>query len=222
MPNYSVWPGGAQIAARMKGLQVWPAPGDLSPDGSDLATLFLEQCQVGADSAKAEFENRTGWTPFLITRATLAHSATTPNGMLELAIPAKTIYSVTIGGVALGAATYWTLPATAALTGKPIQFIQFSQNYFGGRAYNTPNKITIDADYGYCDVLPADVYAAATDMAVLYAIAGIQGEQDIGSIGEDGFNISQDLVGPIDDKVRKDIWPARWERIIRSRTRITC
>lgn len=216
MPDYSQWPGGEAIAERMKGLQVWPASGDVSPDGSDLATLFLEQCQVGADSAKAEFENRTGWKPFLIQRATLAHSATTPNGLLELAIPAKTIYSVTVGGNALDAATYWTQPATAALTGAPIQFIQFSQNYFGGRVYNTPNKITIDADYGYCALLPADVYAVATDMATLYAIAGIQGAADIGSISEDGFSISNDLVGPIDDKVRKEMWPARWERIIHS------
>jgi len=222
MPDYSAWFGAQEIASILKGLQVWPASGDLSPDGSDLADLFLEQCTIAADAVKAEFENRTGWKPFLIERAVVAHSSTTPGGLLQLAIPARTIYSVTIGGTAVDAATYWTQPATSALTGKPIEFIQFSQNYFGGRIYNTPNKITIDADYGYTDLIPADVWRAGTNMAALHTIASIQGEQDIGSISEDSFSISQDLVGPIDDKVRKDFWPAQWERIIRSYTRQTC
>jgi|GEM_PF-5527299 len=222
MPDYTQWFDGSVIEDRMKGLQVWPAPGDTSPDGSDLAVLFAEQCQIGADAAKAEFENRTGWKPFLVTRATLAHSATTPDGLLQLLMPAKTIYSVTVSGSAIDPSTYWTMPQTAALTGAPIQFIQLSQNYFGGRVYNTPNKIVVDADYGYSDKIPADVYGAAVNMAVLYAIAGIQGESDIGSVSEDGFSISSDLVGPIDDKVRKDIWPAQWEKIIRTYMRMTC
>lgn len=222
MPDYSQWFSGNDVANVLKGLQVWPADGDESPDGSDLQELFQEQCDISADAVKSEFEQRTGWTPFLATRATLPHSATTPNGSLQLSIPALQIHSVTIGGSVIDDTTYWTQPATAALTGKPIEFIQFSQNYFGGRVWTKPNQITIDADYGYADAIPADVWRAGINMAALHTIAGIQGEQDLSSISEDGFSAGYDLVGPIDDKVRKDIWPAAWERVIKVYTRVTC
>lgn len=220
MPDYSAWPTGSDIAAALKGLKVWPADGDESPDGSDLQELFLEQCEISADAVRDEFERRTGWRPFLTRRATIPHTATTPGGSLKLSVPAKTIYSVTIGGSVVNADTYWTQPETSILTGAPIEFIQFSQNYFGGRVWTKPNQIIIDADFGHGDTVPADVWRAASNMATLHAIAGIQGEQDLASISEDGFSAGYDLVGPIDDKVRKDIWPQQWEKVIQRWTRI--
>lgn len=222
MPDYSQWFDGDDIAAMLKGLQVWPTDGDQSPDGSDLQELFSEQCAIAADAVRAEFENRTGRKPFLVTRATLPHTATTPDGVLALLSPAKSIYGVTVGGQTIDPATYWTLPETAALTGAPIEFIRFSQNYFGGRVWAKPQQIMVDADYGYADAIPADVWRAGKDMATLYAIAGIQGEQDLGSISEDRFSQGFDLVGPIDDKVRKDLWPQQWEKVIRQYTRVVC
>lgn len=220
MPDYSQWFNGSDIAAALKGLKVWPAEGDVSPDGSDLQELFLEQCELSADAVKSEFEERTGRKPFLIQRATIGHTSTNGNGVLALRIPAKTIYSVTIGGSAVDASTYWTQPETAALTGAPIEFIQFSQGYFSGRVWTKPNQIAIDADWGYADRIPADVWRAGMNMATLHTISGIQGEQDLGSISEDGFSAGYDLVGPIDDKVRKDIWPQQWEKVVGRYTRI--
>ena len=224
MPDYSTWFSGDDIATILKGLKVWPAADDTSPDGSDLEELFQEQCDISADAVKDEFETRTGRKPFLITRATLPHDTTTTDGMLHLSIPAKTIYGVNISGsvTPVDPTTYWTYPTTSALTGSPIEFIQFSQNYFGGRVATKPNQIVVDADYGYSNTIPAMVWRAGSNMAALMAISSIQGESDLSSISEDGFSQSFDLVGPIDDKTRMKLWPEQWEKVIRAYTRITC
>jgi hypothetical protein len=222
MTDYSAWFTGADIKAILQGLKVWPSDGDESPDGEDLQTLFQEQCDISADAVKSEFEERTGRKPFLVTRATLTHTATTPDGLLQLRIPAKTVVSVSVGGSTVDSTTYWTQPETASLTGAPIEFIQFSSNYYGGRVWTRPNQISIVADYGYSDTIPAAVWRAGTNMAALMAISSIQGEQDLGSISEDSFSAGYDLVGPIDDKTRMKLWPDQWERIIKIYTRVTC
>lgn len=219
MPTpYDAWFTKADVITKMQAWQIYPAAEDLSPDGTNMQSLFDDQCQLGADAMKADFERQTGRKPFLATRATLNHTATTPNGLLMLLAPAMAIHSVTVQGSVIDASLYWTLPETTILTGDAIDSIQFSQNYFGGRVWTKPQQIAVDADYGYCTSIPADVWAAGCNMAALYALMAIQGQQDMGSIGEDGFNMSFDLVGPIDDKVRKDVYPKEWKNVIQRYT----
>lgn len=216
--RYDAWFTQSDVVGNMKALQIYPAAGDLSPDGSNMQSLFDTQCGIAADAVKADFERQTGRKPFLATRATLNHTATTPNGLLMLLAPAMTIHAVTVQGSIIDPSLYWTMPETTILTGDAIDSIQFSQNYFGGRIWTKPQQIAVDADYGYCTTIPADVWGAGLNMAALYALMGIQGEQDMGSIGEDGFNMSFDLVGPIDDKVRKDLWPKVWKNVMKRYT----
>ena len=216
--RYDAWFTQGDVIDDMKAMQIYPAAEDLSPDGTSMQTLFDTQCAIAADAIKADFERRTGRKPFLATRATLNHTATTPNGLLMLLAPAMNIYSVTVQGSVIDPSLYWTMPETTSLTGDAIDSIQLSQNYFGGRVWTKPQQIAVDADYGYCTTILPDVWATGLSMASLYALMAIQGQQDMGSIGEDGFNMSFDLVGPIDDKVRKDVWPKQWDNIIKRYT----
>lgn len=217
---YTQWFTGVTVARVLKGLQVWPVAGALSPDGTDLATLFQEQCDIAAAAIVDDIEMKTGRKPFLITRGVIPHSQTEYGGRLMLKVPARTIYSVSIGGNVIDASTYWTEPSEAAITGQPTESIQFASNYGNGFNFIYPNRILVDADFGSYAAVPPILYQAGLNMAALFSIATIQGEQDLASISEEGFSVGSDVVGPIDDKVRKDFWPEQYKRAWQSFVRV--
>lgn len=225
--DYTTWFQGSDVANVLKSLQVWPVAGDESPDGSDLETLFQEQCDISAAAIPSDIEMKTGRKPFLAKIATIQHSQFGSNGMLQLLAPARSITSISIGGNALEASQYYVYPPESSFTGEPITAISFGPSYgnsWGGGYYNAypalPNQIAVTGLFGSYEKVPAILYRAGLNMAALLTIATIQGEQDLASISEDGYSIQSDTVGPIDDKVRINFWPAQYEAAWKSYVRV--
>jgi hypothetical protein len=110
---------------------------------------------------------------------------------------------------------FYLMPANAVMDGGVFTGIQFTQPYFSGEAYYTqPNRIAITGTFGWVTAVPADVWRHGANMAALLTVMAVQTSQDVASINQEGFSISYDLVGPIDDKTRLNNFPKMWSACV--------
>lgn len=216
----SKWFSGSDIADILRTLQVWP-------DDTDMRALFTTQCGLSAAAMKAEFEHLTGRKPFLATAGTRYETSTDGRGYLDLSAPLLAAApTIVIGDRTLVENTdFYLMPANALMDGEAFTGIQFTSPYFNGAAFYTqPNRIAITGTFGWVTAVPADVWRHGANMAALLTVMSVQTSQDVASISQEGFEMSFDLVGPVDDKTRLNSlngFPALWRACISRYTRIT-
>lgn len=225
MPNYTTYPTAADVELLLKSASYWPEGDDSSPK----VLYAREQATIAAAGAAREFENRTGWLPFLAKPAatTRLFDATSGDGVLEfgaglLADPAP-VFKLAQGDTVYGVDTsYWLQPANAPDQELPYTRLQSINSIFGGRVWSWPNRLSITGRWGYCATLPPDVWVAIQKKAGVEVLASIENLQSIASISQDGFSKAYDVVGIITQKDVLDRWGKDFDRFCTRYTRATC
>ena len=222
MPDYTTYPTAGDVEALLKSAKYWPADGDTTG-----IALAREQAAIAAAGAAREFENRTGWLPFLAgpTATTRLFDATDGYGVLEfgaglLADPAP-VFKLATGDTVYGPDTsYWLQPANAPYQDLPYTRLQSVHSLFGGRVSSWPNRLSITGRWGYCSSLPPDVWVAIQKKAGVEVLASIENLQSIASISQDGFSKAYDIVGIITQKDVLDRWGKDFDRFCTRYTRV--
>lgn len=170
MPK-SAWPTGSQLSAAVAGV------GGAVPAGYTAADLIA--------AAIAEWERKTGWTPFLanVGTTTLEHD---PSGWytLRLRAPFFTVTSVTVDGVTKASGTdFWPMPYNSQTVMTPIVGLRFREPLVGD-----PMTISVTGRLGYDDDIHEDAWMAVLNRAVAMVL-----EIDAGTTGQ-ATEIEQGLV----------------------------
>jgi len=164
MPFYNPFPlppaaaaGGYPTAADIQGLLTQAG---ITADATELATY--------AAAAVSEWEQATGWKPFL-AGATDQTRRYTPEewGMatLDLGGGLVELTSVVVNDTTLTLTDDFFLePASAPEDGEPYTWVEFRSRVRGQR-----QCIEVTGRWGYCDELPSDVFAAIRAKAALLA-----------------------------------------------------
>lgn len=172
-------------------LTLWPTGADLkryaSAMGSEIPASL--DAQAMADQAKAEFEEKTGYEPFLATGDDADHVYDPPGGnLLFLRGGFVSVESVTLSGTALTDGTdYWLLP-----TGRtPITRIKFA-----GFVWGAPGTVVVNGDAGYSETIPYDVFDAICARGAVIALQpfGVGGLVKQGSVTIDDSGGGEDPV----------------------------
>ena len=222
MPTYTSYPTAADVEALLKSAKYWPEDSDATA-----VALAREQAAIAAAGAAREFENRTGWLPFLAKAEPTARvfDATSGEGVLELGAgllpePAPVVSLTEGSSVYQEGKSYWLQSANAPDQGLPYTRLQFVHSLFGGRVWSYPNRITITGRWGYCAQLPPDVWVAIQKKAGVEVLASIENLQSIASISQDGFSKAYDIVGIITQKDVLDRWGKDFDRFCTRYTRV--
>lgn len=215
--DYSQSPSAEHVEILLRAANYWPTDND-QIDGA------LLQAQINIAGAVAQFERRTGWHPFVssgVISEIRRFSATDPYGVLDLRGGLLTLTSLTIGGSARTInENVWALPANASNITEPYTQLQIYGSYGHLNGYVKPNQIVVTGEWGRFRLWPADAWQAVLREAALQTLTTTNQEQDMGSISEDGFSESYDLVGPIDPKTIAKMWPDEFEKAVQRFRRI--
>lgn len=117
------------------------------------------------DDAVAQWENHTGWHPFVGGASAVGRDffVEYKTSVLYLDVPLRTSTAPTIlvDGVALGSSyTAWWTPRNASIASRPYAALEMRSG--NGRAYIPAGVLTITGLWGWCDsdTVPADARAA--------------------------------------------------------------
>lgn len=222
MADYTKYPTGTDLVLLLKSINAFPADGLTT-----LIALATEQADIAAQAAADEFENSTGWLPFLAnpTATPRYFDHTNQTGILDfqgglIADPAPV---VSIGDTTYTLnENYYLQPANAPDRRKAYTQMQFTQTHFSGRTWSLPNRITITGRWGYCTTLPGDVWAAIQKKGGVQLLASMENLQNIGSISQDGFSKSYDVTGVITQLQLLTTWGNDFTKFVTRYTRVTC
>jgi hypothetical protein len=216
MPDYSRYPNATDIENKLKSASFWPSDSD-----TNKVLLAREQAAIGANLAVAEWENLTGWKPFLSissTPQTRYYHGTDENGFLNLRTGLLTLTGVTLDSTARvlsgGSQNVWATPVNAAADGEP-----YTELDFGGYITHRNNRIAVTGRWGYCTEVPADVWARLQEVGALFALTSVENLQSIASLGQDGFNKAWDIVGIITQKDLLNTWAKEFMRKVQDYSR---
>jgi 8-oxo-dGTP pyrophosphatase MutT (NUDIX family) len=150
--------------------------------------------QSAAEAAVREWEEQTGWLPFLAAAANTSRRYDPPGpnrsggftgtlrggasrlwlgaGIVSSTTPTiVTGYTPTVAGTTLTHEDdFWMGPENADLKGKPWQFVEFSGSQFGG-----PRSIRITGRFGYSATLGDEVWEAVRLQGALLIAPEIEG-----------------------------------------------
>lgn len=213
--DLTAYPDEEDVQLLLQSAKLWPADSDSAGQA-----LALQQAEIAALGAKAEFERMTGWLPFLAgpSATTRTFDATDFNGVLDLHGGLLSSPTVTVSGSAYTVDTNFYLdPANAAGQGKAWTSLRFWGHIAPGR----PNQISVTGRFGYCTSLPADVWQAIQKYAGVLTLMSIENRPNPGSIVQDGFSKSWDVVGVISQTKILDTWGKDWNGAVRRYVRVT-
>lgn len=214
MADYTAYPTGADLVLLLKSINAFP-----QDSLTTMIALATEQAGIAAYAAASEFENSTGWLPFIARPevTTRKFDMTNQTGILDfraglLADPAP-VFS--IGDTTyIEDQNYYLQPSNAPDQGKAYTQAQFTQTHFSGRAWSLPNRISVTGRWGYCSSCPPDVWAAIQKKGGVQLLASLENLQNIGSISQDGFSKSYDITGVITQLQLLTTWGNDFTRFI--------
>lgn len=218
MADYTQNPTALDVEYLLRSTTFWPVGGD----DNGQVVFAREQAQITVDAAVAEFEERTGWIPFLADAAPSIQYFDSSNfdGYIDFGGGAVSVESLTVGDTVYALnEQWWPQPANALRRRKPYTGIQ--TNHIIGR-YSKPNRIAVSARWGYCEVWPAAAWLACMRLAAAQTLGQIENAQGLASIGQDGFSKSFDVVGVITQNNLLTELVKKFESIVTVYTRQVC
>jgi len=216
MADYTQNPTAADVELLLKSTTFWPV-GD---DDAAAVLLAREQAQITIDAAITEFEDRTGWIPFLAdaTATTRYFDESNYDGYLDFGAGAVAIESVTVGTTTYTPNTqWWAFPTNALHQRRPYTGLRFNSIQ---RAF-TPNRIAVSARWGYCATWPASAWLACMRLAAAQTLGQIENAQGVSNISQDGFSKGFDVVGVVTQKDLLGELTKKFESIVTVYTRQT-
>jgi|GEM_PF-5392481 len=185
------WPQTDDVQALLTASGLWP-----TDSGQQAAATTEIEAALG--SAVVDFEQRTGWAPFLAanTDSTRYYAAADDRGLLSLDGGLVAITSLNVNGQAYTQNTdYWLRRSNAVAVHAPYEQIQFATCRAGALHSAAPDRIAITGRWGYTATLPANVWegvrqgaAALTALNLATASQGV-----VRVVVEDHFRQSFDL-----------------------------
>jgi hypothetical protein len=216
MADYSQNPSALDVERLLKSATYWP---------TNAAQIIYaqEQAQITVDGAISEFEERTGWKPFLAD--TVAYTdyfdATDGEGYLDFGGGAVEIVSVTVQGSSyVQGVQWWPYPSNALRKKEPYTGIRFNSSVFGWARNPRPNQIAVTAKWGYSTVMPAAAWLAIMRLAAAQTLGQIENAQGVASISQDGFSKAFDVVGVVTQKDLLQELIKRFDKIVEIYTRV--
>lgn len=218
VPDYNRYPMATDVITMLKGANVWPSDSEEN-DANEF------QAEAAINSAVSEFEERTGWYPFLVDYSSPNESrlfdSTDDCGVLQLNAGIIDLVSVKVRGTALVLNTNcWLRPSNAPSRKKPYTEIQLQNSVQGGSVYAQPNLIEVTGMWGRVGTVPSDVWYALLRYAAVMTMTGGNQDQDLISISEDGFSQQLDSVGVIDPKTMLNWLPKEFEAAVKRWRRV--
>ena len=211
---YPLMPTADDVEDKLRSISFWPEGDDSEPQ----VIRAKAQTEIGALAAVDEWENLTGWTPFLSPEGALDQTwhfhpdaaSLARNGVLKFGGGLLSLTSLSFNGrdYSLNDEFFSRAvlkPDNARAKRKPYFYLAFPF----GRWRHLPwmrsgYPISITGRWGFCaseiEGVPADVWSTVLDRAVLITLLGVENPRDISNLSQDGFSIAFDPVGPIDPK----------------------
>ena len=221
MPFYDAWPNSSDVEVLLKSAAYWP---DGTPDSAKVL-YAQEEAAIGIAAAIDEFEHRTGWSPFWSpantssTRSLVVEARRfASSGVVGLNAGLLRLDSVAINGVAvpLNNTAFRAHPSDAIERGKPLTRLQFLSLWAARFSWSSrPVEIAVTGRWGYCTEIPHDVWGNVLQYGAVIALSQLENQQSIGSISQDGFSKSFDIVGilqPRDLAGPQGIWGKNFEK----------
>lgn len=198
MPDYSHAPTAADIENLLRGAEYWPEP----PALQSAAEL---QADINIEAAVVDFEERTGWYPFVASQAPEAATEVryfdeiSNMGVLELNAGLLELSSLNVGAgssYTVGS-NVWLMPANNGARRRGYTQLQFFNSNIGTLWRVRPNRIAVAGLWGCYKEWPADAWAAVLYRAAIHTLTAIQTPQVAISRSEDGFSEAYDPVQEI-------------------------
>lgn len=218
--DYSAYPTAEQVVQGLVGGGYWP-------DDADQRAAGVVQATAARAAAIREFEERTGWYPFLADAEAADEErffdATDGFGYLDLGAGLLELASAGVQGrdFVVGS-DLWLRPSNAPAQRRPYSQIQFVNSVQGGAPFPQPNVIRITGLWGRVREVPPDVWYAVLRYAMVMTMTGSNQEQDVVSWSEDGFSEELDQVGVIDPKTVLNYLPREFQAAVRRWARVVC
>lgn len=218
--DYSTFPTAEQVVQGLIGGNYWPDDADQRLSGVVQATAALA-------SAIREFEERTGWFPFLADAAATNEErlfdATDGFGYLDLGAGLLELSSAQVQGTAFVVnRNLWLRPANATAQRKPYAQLQFAGGVQGGSPAPVPGVISVRGLWGRVREVPPDVWYAVLRYAMVLTLTGSNQDQDVVSWSKNGFSEALDTVGVIDPKTVLNYLPKEFESAVQRWKRVVC
>lgn len=202
----------------MKSVGAWPSD-------ATAQAFATEQASICVAGSIKEWERRTGWIPFKkqSTDTTREYERTDPYGKLDLKAGLLSVTSVTVGTrTYIQNEDYKLLRLNSAQNEYPFDGIYFK---YPINAYNTRpiwgTEIVITGKWGFSEDIPADVWKAILRQAGVDTLSQLENQQDIASIGQDGFSKAFDVVGVITQKDLLTEWSKIFDQTVGLYRRVT-
>lgn len=214
------YPNGDDIVDRMKAVDFWPH------DAGDQAYGQI-QADINAAAAATDFENQTGWAPFLspadfavetrtfefydeyaLRRALAGGVLVLNGGLLELT-------GCTVNGTTqtIGQSVYLR-PSDALNRRRPYTNLFFPFFLYNRHSSFRHLNIQVTGRWGFCTTVPADAWYAIASFGAANSLADINVIQDTASISQNGFSKSWDIVGTITPKDLLAEWPKQYKKVV--------
>jgi len=188
------WPTPAEVQAHLTLAGAW---GDISDDLSSVI-------QGAIDATVRDFEDQTGWNPFLAAAADSTRYFDAPgpysNGYLgrtgggnklELDGGLLSVTSLTVDGVTKMEGDDFQLRSPGG--GWPNTKVLF----LNGRVYSEPNGIVITGKWGFSTEIPANVWEAVRDKAAATMLGPLANLRRVTAEGAQNAQIKSKETGPV-------------------------
>lgn len=200
------------------GANVWPSDSAQAEAGEF-------QAETAINAAIAEFQERTGWFPFLADYAAMNESrffdATDGLGILQLDGGLQQLSFIKVRGTLLTLnSDCWLRPSNAPGRERPYTELLLRYPVQGGSVRAEPNIIEVCGQWGRVGTVPSDVWYALLRYAAVMTMTGSNQDQDLVSISEDGFSQQLDSVGVIDPKTMLNWLPKEFEAAVKRWRRV--
>lgn len=200
--DYSTPPNAKTVEAFLKGATFWPT----DPNKQRLAEF---NAQLVVDAALNEWENLTGYTPFLAS--TVASTRTfyidskrfSEAGVIPIDGGLARFDSATFtGAYGVPGGRFIPKPDNAVVKKQPITWLHYPM--FRHRGYATsrdfPLEISVTGLWGYATSFPPAAYNAINQRAAVNLLRQIENQQSLASISQDSFSKEYDIVGILTQK----------------------
>ena len=223
MADYSRMPDVDDVEVTLKSSKYWPVGARDSPN----VIYAREQAAIGIRAAVAAVEEVTGYIPFLSTdeSAITTEIVISPRqfqgtGIIRLNNGMLRLDGVSINGQALALEQVITMPAEAPMLRRPYTYLYlpFCQHWRIGSSY-MPIRTLVTARFGYCTIVPADLWQQALQYACLQTLEQIENAPGLASLSQDGFTKAYDVVGTITPNLLLTTWGKGFKAALEPYTR---
>lgn len=217
---FLTYPDAGEIEVLMKSASYWP-------QDANKQKFARRQAQIAAAAAADGWENLVGWGPFLSTGVseTRYFEGGDHNGDLDFKGGLLTLESVAFGGTDSStncAPHLW--PSNSPAKKRPYTHLrgmgQMGGNFGSlGMGIGLLNRLAITGVWGFSLEVPGDVYQGLLQLGARIVMQQIENLQSIGSISQDGFSKSFDLVGILTQKDLSTLWGKDFNSLVQQYSR---